>query len=584
LKKLNIGEFFLCFLFLFLIINPCLSYPSYDPVINRYGNSGIFATHSGRTLEMGRLVFSVNGNMSLDKNFVGTVIIDSINVIKPKGYLYNLTPALSLGLAPVLDFTAFWPLYIDKVSRFDSLEFGKGYGGIKGGFGDLELAFKLMIPPRKGPRVLDMAYILGISIPTGNKQEGFFPRHPYYYLIDSLILTSGNILAPAVSSNYSSGITEGLIMTAFTFNCFEREDYIPLMIHLNLGGRMLLHRGFNQGVLFNLGIEYRPADWVSLFSEASCELRLSNILKGFKIDNDYIKISPGFSFHMPEGLFLSFGTDISLSSRAWVAYNSQDAYMLSKIQPDFRIGGSIGWQGFLFRPSFEKKEKKPKTIDADLDKIPDSLDKCPNEPEDYDGYQDNDGCPDYDNDKDGVADSLDKCPGMEEDKDGFEDNDGCPDFDNDLDGIPDSLDNCPNEFGSKENNGCPQQKIEDTRKMMPKEIKRGRLILQGVSFKENSADLTPESYEKLDVVYESLKAFPEVKIEICGFTDNRGNPAHNKKLSLQRAETVRAYLILRGIEPFRIIACGKGQEDPIADNNTPQGRALNCRIEMRRID
>ena len=97
----------------------------------------------------------------------------------------------------------------------------------------------------------------------------------------------------------------------------------------------------------------------------------------------------------------------------------------------------------------------PKPLDTDGDGIPDKIDKCPTEPEDKDGFQDEDGCPDPDNDNDGILDKDDKCPNEPEDKDGFEDEDGCPDPDNDKDGILDVDDKCPNEPGPKENGGCP---------------------------------------------------------------------------------------------------------------------------------
>ncbi|HVR63439.1 MAG TPA: OmpA family protein [Polyangia bacterium] len=99
--------------------------------------------------------------------------------------------------------------------------------------------------------------------------------------------------------------------------------------------------------------------------------------------------------------------------------------------------------------------------DADQDGIPDEADKCPNEPEDKDGFEDSDGCPDPDNDKDGILDRDDKCPNDPEDKDGFEDSDGCPDPDNDKDGIPDDKDKCPNQpetvNGFQDDDGCPDE-------------------------------------------------------------------------------------------------------------------------------
>jgi len=114
--------------------------------------------------------------------------------------------------------------------------------------------------------------------------------------------------------------------------------------------------------------------------------------------------------------------------------------------------------------------------DKDDDGIPNKYDLCPKDPEDKDGFEDNDGCPDVDDDKDGICDDWvaqqglsakyasvckgsDKCKKVPEDKDGFEDDDGCPDLDNDKDGIPDTKDKCvsdPEDFdGFEDSDGCP---------------------------------------------------------------------------------------------------------------------------------
>jgi outer membrane protein OmpA-like peptidoglycan-associated protein len=100
--------------------------------------------------------------------------------------------------------------------------------------------------------------------------------------------------------------------------------------------------------------------------------------------------------------------------------------------------------------------------DNDQDGIPDELDSCPNEPETFNGYKDEDGCPDSvvrDRDGDGIPDDVDKCPDEPEDFDGFEDEDGCPDPDNDKDGILDKVDLCPNDpedfDGFEDEDGCP---------------------------------------------------------------------------------------------------------------------------------
>ncbi len=103
--------------------------------------------------------------------------------------------------------------------------------------------------------------------------------------------------------------------------------------------------------------------------------------------------------------------------------------------------------------------------DRDGDGIGDAADACPTDPEDKDGNEDSDGCPDLDNDEDGLPDNVDKCPNQAEDVDNFEDKDGCPDLDNDKDGIPDLQDHCPLEpetmNGIDDLDGCPDTKDAD---------------------------------------------------------------------------------------------------------------------------
>ncbi|MGN6104922.1 MAG: thrombospondin type 3 repeat-containing protein, partial [Kofleriaceae bacterium] len=101
----------------------------------------------------------------------------------------------------------------------------------------------------------------------------------------------------------------------------------------------------------------------------------------------------------------------------------------------------------------------PDVRDSDGDGIPTGRDRCPLVPEDRDGFEDQDGCPDDDNDGDRRLDAVDKCPDVPEDFDGFDDDDGCPDLDNDGDKIPDLEDKCPNEpedgLAPAPADGCP---------------------------------------------------------------------------------------------------------------------------------
>jgi outer membrane protein OmpA-like peptidoglycan-associated protein len=215
------------------------------------------------------------------------------------------------------------------------------------------------------------------------------------------------------------------------------------------------------------------------------------------------------------------------------------------------------------------------TTDKDGDGIPDDVDQCPDVAEDKDEFEDVDGCPDYDNDKDGIYDAQDQCPIEPEDRDGFQDVDGCPDNDNDKDGIPDLSDACLNNpetvNGYKDSDGCPDEK--------PQEIKQ-TLILRGVNFKTASAELLEESYYVLEQVYNSLEAYPNVKIEIGGHTDDQGSDDYNLALSYDRAKSVMDYLVMRGISANRIVARGYGESKPMAPNTDAEGRAKNRRVEV----
>jgi len=103
-------------------------------------------------------------------------------------------------------------------------------------------------------------------------------------------------------------------------------------------------------------------------------------------------------------------------------------------------------------------------------------------------------------------------------------------------------------------------------------------------FDTGAATLQPASEEQLTNIAAILKAYPQVKIRIGGYTDNTGDPAANLQLSEQRADNVMAELVRLGIDPARMTAKGYGAEDPIADNSTEEGRQKNRRISLRVTD
>ena len=231
------------------------------------------------------------------------------------------------------------------------------------------------------------------------------------------------------------------------------------------------------------------------------------------------------------------------------------------------------------REFVEISEPTPK--DTDGDGIVDSRDQCITEPEDKDGYLDDDGCPDTDNDADGIPDVNDKCPNDPEDLDGFQDDDGCPDPDNDGDGIADVDDYCPNTPGVRggDHPGCPKKNALIV--VTEKEIR----ITQQIQFEFNKSVIRPGiSFKILDEVVEVLKDNPKITLEVQGHTDNVGGDAYNMKLSQSRAESVRNYLVSKGIASPRLVPKGYGFHQPLVPNTTASNRELNRRVQFIRTE
>ncbi|MFP2957253.1 OmpA family protein [Myxococcus sp. 1LA] len=245
--------------------------------------------------------------------------------------------------------------------------------------------------------------------------------------------------------------------------------------------------------------------------------------------------------------------------------------------------------------------------DDDGDGIPDVTDVCPTEPETFNGFQDEDGCPDdpnahqppaetsqpaappapmalppppVDTDGDGIIDSEDLCPNAPEDKDGFEDEDGCPDPDNDQDGIPDAVDQCPLEAetinGVKDDDGCPDKGKSQVR------VEGERIvILDKVYFATGRDVILARSHNLLRQVASTLKANPRIQlVRVEGHTDDQGNDAKNLNLSQRRAKNVVAFLVKAGIAAERLEAVGYGETKPVDTNRTSKGRENNRRVEF----
>lgn len=215
--------------------------------------------------------------------------------------------------------------------------------------------------------------------------------------------------------------------------------------------------------------------------------------------------------------------------------------------------------------------------DSDNDGVLDGGDRCPGTPA---GQRvDISGC-NADLDGDGVLNALDRCPGSPPgaEVDPF----GCPPprrpADSDGDGVPDERDRCPGTSAAAlvDALGCPQ----------PVQVPPAppRLILRDVTFASGSARLTVEAEASLRGTAATLLEQRAVRLEVAGYTDSTGSRQVNERLSLKRAEAVRAFLVSAGVPGDRLTAHGYGPADPVASNATPAGRELNRRVELRRLD
>jgi OOP family OmpA-OmpF porin len=204
----------------------------------------------------------------------------------------------------------------------------------------------------------------------------------------------------------------------------------------------------------------------------------------------------------------------------------------------------------------EGQEGQPEQAQAQADAVDDATreaairggyDACPTLPEDFDGIEDDDGCPEGDEDGDGVLDYIDRCPDEAETINGFKDDDGC------------------------EDEGPAQIIVEE-----------GRIsILETIRFEPESSAIDQSSYGIMDQIALALRKHKEIdRIEVGGHTDSTGSHEYNMRLSHARARSVRKYLLEQGIQPGRLSARGYGPDKPIADNATDDGRAKNRRVEF----
>jgi hypothetical protein len=296
--------------------------------------------------------------------------------------------------------------------------------------------------------------------------------------------------------------------------------------------------------LYGLAVEYKPHRDLALLAEWSGRIGSTTY-----VDVNPSEIDGGMKVALPHMFSIGVGAGAGVNHAIGA--------------PRYRAFLTLGWT-----PDFR---------DADGDGVSDAEDKCPNEPEDRDGYKDNDGCPDPDNDGDGLKDGVDKCPNDAEDLDQFQDEDGCPEPDNDADGIPDLNDPCPNAAedgkGKKPTDGCPSSNedtdgdgVPDARDKCPDEPedRDGFDDYDGCPDVDNDSDGIPDNFDSCPNDPEDMDGFDDA--DGCPDPDNdKDGIPDSKDRCLNQPETLN----------------GNKDDDGCPDPGAEIVKLVGDKIEMR---
>lgn len=358
------------------------------------------------------------------------------------------------------------------------------------------------------------------------------------------------------------------------------------------------------------------------FADEKIDYVLPNVGAGLKI-----RITPTIMFNIQQTFMYTNRDGRDGIDNKSSEFKSKDSFLQTMAGLTFNLGNSVDTDQDGVS---DKKDKCPNTptdilvdktgcpLDRDNDGVADYQDNCP----DVAGTQALNGCPDRDND--GVADDKDRCPDMaglvslagcpDADKDGVADMDdkcantklgtkvnasGCA-IDSDGDGVSDDLDRCPNAAGIVALKGCPDADgdgVADIDDKCPSakgtaenkgcpEITKAELVKityigSKIFFENNSDKLKVASLSQLDELAKILLRYEGANLTIEGHTDSVGADAFNMTLSQKRAESVRQYLIGKGISDYKLTATGMGESKPVASNTTSLGKAKNRRVELK---
>ena len=461
---------------------------------------------------------------------------------------WTLDLGLGLGLFSDVAIDARLPL----ITQQSGIGIGGGLAAVSAG--DLRLRGKWRLLERELNRPFGLALQGAIYVPTGDR-EGFSS--------DGLVRFEPRVVADVALGRVLLMANLGYQVRPKRVVAEYRHDDA---VRWGLAARMPLSHGFDmEGALFGEHLMF-PADvdGVSAWNRFGHPVEA---LGGF-----------GWNFR---------GMRASIAAGAGVTRGVG--------APAYRVVFGLG-----YAPFGQEDVLAGRTViarDFDGDGFAGDADRCPYEPETFDGFEDHDGCPDLDDDGDGIADLVDLCPTQP----GIAAKAGCPAIDTDGDGLDDAADACPTLPGSRDADGCPEPRDSeqwrsrfavmtagecepDDAECTPSTRDVEEPFPEAVFFPTGQSRFKPDEHPLLErLANKMLEDRSIVMLYVEGHTDSIGDAEFNQELSRSRAQTVYDVLIRRGVEAQRLEVRPYGESRPIASNDTAQGRTRNRRVAFQMV-
>ena len=514
---------------------------AYANNLNTGGLSGVNNTYTAYSI--GR------GSYELGLSFKGEYGHEALHEFLPGGavelkdvVLLSQDLFLAYGLTNWMDVAADLPVYQDRIDGFDDFT---------AGIGDLGLSVKIMHPGMKTDALLRLAYVLRATLPTGNFDQGYFARDPMFAHVSQTNL-GGAFTSDGFNLNPS---------LAWTLDFTRLRAPKPWLIHLNLGVDALLYPDQkenipqeNSSMKAGLAVEWLASrDW-SVYLDFYGKSRIANITDGPFLEifaKDRLVLALGTQGRFKSGLTAALAVEGGLSTQEnftrWSLVSEGEVRDYG-IQPTPIVGATVTL-------GFGRTGTK---ADSDFDRNPNATDKCPQDAEDYDGYEDEDGCPD----------PVHKPAAAER--------------------VTDTVIVVQRDTVQVTRTDTVRVTVQDTLQFRAgqdpnREMAFGQVTFPAVQFRLGSDELSRTSFKTLNDIAQSLKNFPGVKLQVIGHTDNTGSDATNAALSQKRAQAVVTYLVSQGIDASRLEAIGKGASLPVEPNTTAAVRLKNRRVEFKRV-